>query len=158
MYSEELRRVILNMHQNKKKCAEIATLVGISTRAVYSILGYKNKVFKSKRGPKPKINSRLATRLKKYIQSENNNGSKVNCPKIIKNLDITLKRRTLNDWLLKKDYVYKHHAQNIQLSKNDKIKRVSLCKSWLDQNIQWKNSVFTDEKAFSLDGPDNWFV
>ena len=70
-------------------------------------------------------------------------------------MNIPVKRRTLNDWMLDKEFIYQVHTQHIQLTKNDKMKRVSLCKSWLDQNIQCKNSVFTDEKAFSLDGPDN---
>ena len=60
--------------------------------------------------------------------------------------------------MLYKEFIYQLYTHNIQLTKNDKMKRVSLCKSWLDQNIQWKNSVFTDEKAFSLNGPDNCFV
>ena len=124
------------MNQDNKKCSEIARKVGLSMRSSYSILTYKKRIHKKKCGPKPKIDLRLATQIKKYIQNENNNSLKVNFPKIIKNMNIPLERRTLNDWMLDKEFIYQLQTQNIQLTKNDKMKRVSLCKSWVDQNIQ----------------------
>ena len=84
MYSEAIRTIVYNMNQDNKKCSEIARSVGLSMRSVYRILTYKKKIHKKKCGSKPKIDLRLATRIKKYIRNENNNGSKVNCPKIIK--------------------------------------------------------------------------
>lgn len=156
MFSDEIRQMVRSMKKNGDKCSDISIIAGISIRSVYSILAYEKKILKKKRGPKFKINARLSTRIKKHIKAENDRGSKVNCATIIKNLNIEVKRRTLNDWILNKEYVYKHYSQKIQLTKNDKNVRTLLCKSWLDQNIDWKKSVFTDEKAFSLDGPDNW--
>ena len=42
------------------------------------------------------------------------------------------------------------------LSKKQKIRRVEVEAQWLKEKIVWENCVFTDEKSWSLDGPDNW--
>ena len=38
----------------------------------------------------------------------------------------------------------------------DKFKRVELAKRWLSENHQWERTTFSDEKCFSIDGPDDW--
>ena len=60
MFSEEIKFIVMKMHHEGFKCSEIATFVDISERSVYSILSYRNKVNKKKRGPQPKIDSRLS--------------------------------------------------------------------------------------------------
>ena len=37
-----------------------------------------------------------------------------------------------------------------------KRERIKICKQWLKDRVNWNEVVFTDEKRFNLDEPDNW--
>ena len=67
-------------------------------------------------------------------------------------------QKTLNNFLLWKDYKFQKQIQCILLSKDHKEKRVAFVLSWIDKNIDFKNWVFIDEKRFKMDGPDNWYI
>lgn len=152
----ELNKVINVLKDEGHTYRSIAQLCNISKSKVHNVIFKKWKIFKKKTGPKPKINKRLSTRISRFVAFKNLNGQKVNCNKIINELDLDVKRRTLNDWLKKKDYKYSKCSQKISLGKKHKSKRLEISKQWLDENINWNNVAFTDEKSFSLDGPDNW--
>ena len=59
-----------------------------------------------KTGPKPKINKRLSSRIKRHITLSNSIGENVNCHSIINSLDLDIKRRTLNDHTYMYIYIY----------------------------------------------------
>jgi len=42
------------------------------------------------------------------------------------------------------------------LSKKHKEFRLKLITWWITENHHWENTVFSDKKRFSLDGPDDW--
>ena len=46
----------------------------------------------------------------------------------------------------------------MQLSADDKAKRVDAICSWIEDNIDFKNAFFGDEKKFNMGGPDNWYI
>ena len=116
MYSEELRHLVRHNRNLGKSYSEIATTLDISRETVKMLLRYQKKSHKLKTGPKTKINAKLGLRIKRYIRNSNENGSKVNCNSIIKNCEIDVKRRTVNNFLLKNDFKYKKASQNISLS------------------------------------------
>lgn len=83
------------------------------------------------------------------------NGCKVNASMIKEDLDLPVTTRTINNWFLKRDIHYSKQRQSIQLTALHKRKRVEIVSDWITENINWENTVFSDEKRFDLDGPDN---
>ena len=44
----------------------------------------------------------------------------------------------------------------IFLSENHKYERKMACRKWSKNKVNFNQIIFTDEKCFNLDGPDNW--
>lgn len=51
---------------------------------------------------------------------------------------------------------YKKAIKKVSLTKWDKSQRLETVRSWFCDNHPWEQTIFTDEKRFSLDGPDDW--
>ena len=109
-----------------------------------------------KRGPKFKINKRIDMAIKRKVMKLTGSGEKVWSEKIITDLRLNVSPCTVQRHLLKSGYKYKRAKSQIILSEQHKVERLNIVTQWITSNQNWEQTIFTDEKRFTLDGPDDW--
>ena len=66
-------------------------------------------------------------------------------------------KKTINECLKQSKHRYKQVRQSVSLSETEKAKRIEVVKNWIFQGISFSKVIFTGEKRFCLDGPDNYY-
>jgi len=94
--------------------------------------------------------------LKRFISDYNYKGVKATTTSILVGTNVDVSQRMLANWRSKHEFKYKKGAQKLQLNAAHKKIRVEVISAWIHKNIPWEKAVFTDEKRFTLAGPDNW--
>ena len=86
------------------------------------------------------------------------NQEKINAPKVLRNLCLTVSDRLVHRHLTTLDYKYVKAVNQIVLLKKHEQHRLDIITMWFSSNHPWESTVFSNEKRFSLDGPNNWMT
>ena len=158
MHSNEMKELVIFKRNEGKSLGTIAKECNLSKSTVQSMV--KPKLYQSirKRGPKLKIDKKLSTRIKRCTESLISDGQRVTSRKLSKMVDLNVSLRTTQRHMKRLLYKYKAARAEIVLGKNHRDERVRICKGWLRDRIDWDKVVFSDEKRFNMDGPDNWMT
>jgi len=156
MKTEEEKLKVLTLKNNGNSYRTIAKIMSFTKNCVRGICEKRRVSIKRKTGPKPKINASMKLRIKRKIATLKACGEKVNSPKLIRECEIAASRFTVSRYLRQQGLRYKKVRKILPLKPLDMLKRAELAKRWLSENHQWERTIFSDEKWFSIDGPDDW--
>jgi len=135
---------------------EISLVLGISYDAVRNLCHYQTVIHRKKPGTKRKITKKDHLCIKRAIARFKSAGEKVSSPKIKEECQLTVSTKTVQRHLTRVGAKYKRSKNQIVLSQSHKDRRVAMCSKWIIEDHNWNVTIFSDEKRFSMDGPDNW--
>jgi len=156
MYSKDFVEKVRELYEKKKNYREVATALNMSHSSVIYMVKNKYERIKKQRGPKRLVNNREKTKIKKEVRRLKSENHRVTANKVKDNCGIDASIRTVQRELSRLGFGYKNIPKKLPLTKRHKDKRVELARKWISDNLIGKNIVFSDEKRFKCDGPDNW--
>lgn len=154
MHSEEIIQKVRDLYKIHNSLRKVAKILQMSYPSVRYMV--KNDYTRPKKGGRPKIvKKREETRIKKEIRNLNNRNEVVTARKVLNNLQINVNVRTIQRTISNLGFRYKKIPKEIHLSKKHKICRLKFAEDMIRKQVDWKTVIFSDEKRFNLDGPDN---
>ena len=156
MYPDSFKIIAQNLRKSGKKFIEIGRLMNVSIHAARGLVVNKRQSMIMKRGPKHKIDGRTSMNIKRCISKLKFSEEKINSTKIKGECNLKVSNKTVQRYLKSKGYIYKNIEKKILLSAKNKYERLRIITGWLARNHSFEKTIFSDEKRFSLDGPDCW--
>jgi transposase len=155
MLTEEKRVEIRTYRAAGKSIREICRLTKVSDQTVQNVL--KNKPRKIRRTPpRPKlITPRVQQKIKGAISRRLQKNQLVNNTILKKSLGLKCSTRTIQRHLKESNILYMKVKKQLGLSDEHKAARVIFARRHLKERTDFLKWIFTDEKKFNLDGPDN---
>ena len=157
MYSEDLRKKVRDIFKKAKNYRSVASKIDMQPSTVHYFVKNDYSRLKKKTGPRKKITSRQTTKIKLEVKRLQSKNQRVYARKIKEDCEVEASVRTIQRAMSQLGLTYKKTPQKLPLTTSHKIERVEFARKWIGDNVLSKNVVFSDEKRFSFDGPDNWF-
>ncbi|MGF7232344.1 hypothetical protein, partial [Arachidicoccus sp.] len=107
-------------------------------------------------GRPKKLTKRDVRRMKRHVVKEVQSGHRVISRSVKENLDLDkVSRWTIQRELTRNDVLYKVTKKKLPLTKKHKKERLNFARRHLEAGTNFDRWIFSDEKRFNLDGPDN---
>jgi len=156
MVSEDIKKMIMKFSEAGKSAAQISKELSIPRSTVRSTIkpSYKKKGLHP--GPSPVVSKLNEKSIAEAVRKIRKSGERITSKKVLNRTRLQVSTKTIQRTLRKCNMRYKKIPQKIELNDDHKRKRIEIAKQWIFDGVQFKNVIFTDEKKFNLDGPDNF--
>ena len=155
MHSKEVVCLARKKREDGLSIRRIAMDLKLSKSTVEYMLK-TNSERKKKRGRKRSIDKRTERRIKRTVTRLLTSGEKVKTRKVKEKCELDVNVRTVQRMLHRIGLKYAKAKKNITLTKKHKGARRECVNRWLTKHVDFKKVIFTDEKRFKFDGPDEW--
>lgn len=155
MHSKELFSRVFILKNEGKSLDEISRFLLLPKSTVQYMLNPKpNNKYKEPGRPIKDTRKRNKV-IKEAVRKLKLKGERVTARKIRNNTRLDTSLSTIRRDLSSSNYQYKNIQRKIILSTTNKENRMAIATSWINDAIDFKNCIFSDEKIFRLDGPTN---
>lgn len=156
MRSKVEKDLAIKLRHQGNSYRQISNILSVSKDVARNLCRKVNEN-KNKTGPKSKISKYNQLSIKREVMLLKCNSEKVNSAKIQRNCGLNVSRRTIRRYLSNKLLLkYRKISQKMVLTNSQKNNRISFINDWIGKGQDWYKTIFTDEKIFYLDGPDDY--
>lgn len=146
-------RQLYKLHKSYQKVGDILKMPKSS---VYYACKNDYERVKKKIGPKFSIPTSKHCEIRAVVKRLTRMKEKISAHKIKSTCNLGQSIRTIERTMSKLKLDYGNPPQILPLKEEHKKIRLDMAREWLANGTFQKNVVWTDEKRFSMDGPDNW--
>lgn len=156
MLSDEKKQEIRKQYAILKSYPKVAKKCKVGERTVGRVIRNEDQKTGKTRGRPKKLSKRHCRRIKRHVVSEIQADRRVTSKTIKENLQLKASRPTIRRELKRMDVYYSLVKKKLPLTTKHKQARLNFARRHLIAGTDFQCWVFTDEKRFCLNGPDNF--
>lgn len=155
MLTEEKKTEIRAQYTILKSYRKVAEKCKVDKDTVARIINGTNHKTGKLMGRPKKLSRRDQSRIKRHVVKEVNAGRRVTSRTIKQDLNLDVSRWTIQRSLKRNKVLYKLAKKKLPLTKSHRQTRLNFARRHLINRTDFSRWIFSDEKRFNLDGPDN---
>lgn len=156
MLTEKEKKKIQFQYRKLKSYVKTAEKCKVSKNTVVRVIKNLDRKTGKKMGRPKKVHRRQLSMINKFVKVERKQGHRITGHIIEENFTLDCSNRTIRRALAKSNLSYKNVPKSLPLTDKHKQARLNFATQHVTDRTDFSLWIFTDEKRFSLDGPDSW--